>query len=203
MALENLVGSDKYLSALVRTNPDGDLDPKSEGDDHLRGIKNALLNTFPNINGPVTMTPLQLNNAGAQKLHIGQVGMFIWAVNIVGWEVLDGHSIAVATYPDFFAVTGLTSPYTLPDVRGLFLRALDLSKGIDVGRALLNVQGDVFKSHTHNLKASNSTSGGGSFPPNTANAAGTQFVSEATGDVTETRPKNMALYPAVWCGMHT
>jgi len=60
MALENLVGSDKFLSNLVRTNPAID-DPLQEGDNHLTGIKNVILNSFPNITAAMTLTAAQLN----------------------------------------------------------------------------------------------------------------------------------------------
>ncbi len=55
MALENLTGSNVFISNLVQTNPTP-TDPEGEGDDHIRGIKNVLLNTFPNITGAVTLT---------------------------------------------------------------------------------------------------------------------------------------------------
>jgi len=45
MSLEDLTGVDKGLAQLVVTNPTS-LDQRSEGDDHIRGVKNALLNTF-------------------------------------------------------------------------------------------------------------------------------------------------------------
>lgn len=61
MALEDLTGTNKYINALVVTNPDGAVDPKSEGDNHLRGIKNVIKNTFPNIAGQVTPTHIELN----------------------------------------------------------------------------------------------------------------------------------------------
>lgn len=61
MSLEDLTGSSKYISDLVETNPDGATDPKSQGDDHIRGIKNTLKNTFPNITGAVTATQAELN----------------------------------------------------------------------------------------------------------------------------------------------
>jgi hypothetical protein len=64
MALENLVGADKFLSALVPTNPVG-ADDKREGDDHIRGLKNTLRNTFPNLNAAVTSTPAELSAVGA------------------------------------------------------------------------------------------------------------------------------------------
>lgn len=59
--LEDLTGPSKFLDDLVVSNPDGATDPKSEGDDHVRGIKNVLKNTFPNINAAVTATATELN----------------------------------------------------------------------------------------------------------------------------------------------
>jgi hypothetical protein len=50
-----------YLSQLVATNPTS-TDSVSQSDDHLRLIKLALKNTFPNLDAPVTVTPKQLNN---------------------------------------------------------------------------------------------------------------------------------------------
>lgn len=61
MSLENLVGPDKFLSALVPANPTGG-DDKREGDDHIRGIKNVLLNSFPNVNAAVTATDEELSS---------------------------------------------------------------------------------------------------------------------------------------------
>lgn len=60
MAVEDLTGT-KYLNSLIRTNPDGDTDSMSAMDDQLRGMKNVILNTFPNLNGAVNCTPAQLN----------------------------------------------------------------------------------------------------------------------------------------------
>jgi hypothetical protein len=59
MALEDLTGT-KYLDALVSTNP-ATTDVRSEGDDHLRGIKNVLKLTFPNLSAAMTATAAQLN----------------------------------------------------------------------------------------------------------------------------------------------
>lgn len=60
MALEDLTGT-KYLDSLVITNPAFD-DVRSEGDDHIRGIKNVVTKSFPNVAGAVTKTHTQLNN---------------------------------------------------------------------------------------------------------------------------------------------
>lgn len=59
MALESLTGT-VYIDALTSTNPVSS-DPKSEGDDHIRGIKNVLKTTFPNVSGAVTATHTELN----------------------------------------------------------------------------------------------------------------------------------------------
>ena len=60
MALEDLTGT-KYIDDLNSSNPVGATDPKSEGDDHIRGIKNVLLTSFPGITGAVTSTHTELN----------------------------------------------------------------------------------------------------------------------------------------------
>lgn len=44
-----------YISNLVAANPPG-TDPKSQGDDHLRLIKNALLNCFAGYAGAILIT---------------------------------------------------------------------------------------------------------------------------------------------------
>ncbi len=48
MPLEDLTGPNKYIDDLVREWPLG-IDPFSEGDDHLRGLKNVLKNSFPSV----------------------------------------------------------------------------------------------------------------------------------------------------------
>jgi hypothetical protein len=50
-----------YISGLVATNPTAG-DPVSQGDDHVRLIKSAVLATFPSITGAVTKTHTQLNS---------------------------------------------------------------------------------------------------------------------------------------------
>ena len=52
MALEDLTGADKFVGNLVITNPLS-ADDRREGDDHIRGIKNVLKNSFPTLAGPV------------------------------------------------------------------------------------------------------------------------------------------------------
>lgn len=59
MALEDLTGT-KYISDLNSSNPTA-TDGVSEGDDHIRGVKNVLKTTFPSVSGAVTATHTELN----------------------------------------------------------------------------------------------------------------------------------------------
>jgi hypothetical protein len=54
------VESVTYIDDLNTTYPAAG-DAKSEGDDHLRNIKTAIKNTFPNIDAAVTPTDTELN----------------------------------------------------------------------------------------------------------------------------------------------
>ena len=89
MALE----SGKYINQLVEANPDG-LDPKSQGDDHIRLIKRVLKATFPNISEPVTSTAPELNAAtGTGSTAIkGQIMMWFGQKSKcpAGWAICDG-----------------------------------------------------------------------------------------------------------------
>ena len=73
MALENLTGPNVFITNLVASNPTA-TDPLEQGDDHDRGIKNVLLNSFPNITAAMTRTAAQLNAilpSDANPLAIG------------------------------------------------------------------------------------------------------------------------------------
>jgi len=49
-----------YINGLIAANPVG-TDDQSQGDDHIRLIKSAIKNTFPNITGAITPTQIELN----------------------------------------------------------------------------------------------------------------------------------------------
>ncbi len=49
-----------YIDSLNTANPTA-TDNVSEGDDHLRGLKTTLKNTFPNVTGAITATETELN----------------------------------------------------------------------------------------------------------------------------------------------
>ncbi len=62
MALEDLTGTNKFIDALVLSNPVGATDRKRTLDDHTRGIKNVLFNCFEFITGKITATHTEINS---------------------------------------------------------------------------------------------------------------------------------------------
>jgi len=50
-----------YINGLNASNPVHATDPVSQGDDNLRLIKSTLLNTFPNLDAAVDLTPTEAN----------------------------------------------------------------------------------------------------------------------------------------------
>lgn len=60
-----------YISDLVTTNPDGDADPKSQGDDHIKLLKSALQNTFSaTFTAAVTADNDELNSLAGRQAFI-------------------------------------------------------------------------------------------------------------------------------------
>lgn len=88
MALENAT----YVSQLVPSNPTS-TDSVAQADDHLRLIKQALKNSFPNINGQVTATVAALNSlTGTNTVPSGFIGMWSGSIATIpsGWYLCDG-----------------------------------------------------------------------------------------------------------------
>ena len=50
-----------YITSLNSSNPVHATDQVSQGDDHIRGVKLTLLQSFPNVNAAVNFTPTEAN----------------------------------------------------------------------------------------------------------------------------------------------
>ena len=159
MSLETYTG---YIPALVDTNPTPN-DPKSEGDDHLRGIKNTLSTTFAGFTEPavgITVTASAINavvNTGGFVTGMVQVFAMNTAPN--GWLKCNGFAANRTTYADLFAAIGTTygagdgsTTFNTPDLRGLFVRGhSDGSLAIDAGRVFGSIQSPNNQPHTHTV----------------------------------------------------
>jgi microcystin-dependent protein len=120
-----------FISDLVPTNPQGS-DPRSQGDDHLRGIKQTLQATFPHANAEINIKPgatnLILGVGTEDALQIDATDKTInalspysisgvppgavmdFAMNAApsGWLECNGAPVSRATYAALFAAIGTT-----------------------------------------------------------------------------------------------
>jgi hypothetical protein len=106
MALEDLVGADKFIDDLVDTNPvEGD--DVAEGNEHIQGIKNVLGNSFPAITGAVTSTHTELNILDGATVTTAELNI-LDGVTATAAElnILDG---VTATTAELNYVDGVTS----------------------------------------------------------------------------------------------
>lgn len=163
MPLEDLTGSNKYISNLVQTNPVGATDLVSQGDDHIRGIKNVLLNTFPAITGPVTVTQEQINSIATPvvQMPIGMVADFAGTNIPSGWMALPfvATNISRSTYSALFAAIGVTwgsgdgsTTFGMPYV-------MDGGAALNHATAGAETSGTV-KAHTHTVPVLSGAPGG-------------------------------------------
>jgi hypothetical protein len=87
-----------YIDDLNAANPLG-TDAKSQGDDHLRLVKKVLKQSFPAVDGPVTGTPAQLNNAASANptyttLELGHASDTTLARIAAGRVSVEGNELA-------------------------------------------------------------------------------------------------------------
>lgn len=119
-----------------------------------------------------------------------------------GFLKANGAAVSRTTYAALFAAIGTTfgagngtTTFTLPDLRGEFLRGWDDGRGVDSGRAFGSAQADDFKSHVHMQNAGVKRIGGGTVAGGSAIGLG-DVDTNATGG-TETRPRNIALLACI------
>lgn len=114
-----------------------------------------------------------------------------------GWMECAGQQLGVDRYPHLFIqIYGendwYNHPiYTLPDLRGEFIRGWDNGRGIDAGRVLGSAQGDTLKAHSHLIKWWAVESGLGASAYSNQGYDLDHGGTETSGD-TETRPRNVA-----------
>ena len=201
--------SASYINGLVETNPLGS-DPLSDADGHLRLIKAALKNTFPNLSGAVTVTQDALNSLAAGVGSPGAIQYYAMSTPPTGWLKANGALVSRTTYAALFSAIGVTygagdgtTTFQLPDLRGEFIRGWDDGRGVDSGRTFGTAQGGAIQSHNHNtspfLGSINFSRAG--FDPGglgflTQDAGGTFGTVSSTGG-NETRPRNVALLACI------
>lgn len=135
----------------------------------------------------------------------GAVLFFAMASAPDGWLVCNGAEVSRSEYADLFAAIGIlygagdgVTTFSLPDLRGEFVRGADGGRNVDTGRALGSAQGDSIKSHSHSLATTTFAGGGGGVPYGSGSASGSGMTGAYGGG--ETRPRNVALLPCISTG---
>lgn len=138
-----------------------------------------------------------------------------------GFLECDGSTVSRTTYANLFALVGTTfgsgdgsTTFTLPDLRGEFLRGWDNGRGVDSGRGFATTQTDAAQGHRHYTGIPNGVTVG-IYSWTTEDVGSTSYFSQAAGGAgiyqaltslpktdgsngtprtaAETRPRNMAL----------
>ena len=129
----------------------------------------------------------------------GSVSSFAGSTAPAGYLECDGSQVSRTTYSNLFTAISTTygtgddsTTFNLPDLRGEFIRGLDSSRGVDIGRTIGSFQADAFASHAHTGVSGNP----GTDPARKGGANRVDdtdvYTTNAVGD-TETRPRNVAL----------
>jgi len=150
MATEDLTGT-KYIDDLVETNPTGS-DFRWDGDDHVRGVKNTLKLTFPNLNGPVNATPAEINlmaglTALPEGLESGTIAVFDQASAPTGWTQdtttsnLTGSTVRIETGTGGGAVGGTHNLESAP--------SLDHTHADTFSAAAATITASQMRQHNH------------------------------------------------------
>jgi hypothetical protein len=129
------------------------------------------------------------------------------------WNAISGIAVAEADkslvrYQAMFGDGNGTTTFSLPDMRSMFWRGLDLSRGIDIDRlddSAGGYEADELKAHNHNRNTAGnaehdmraSAPGGFNSMPAGPYHPVNQTVTGNTGGL-ETRPKNIGLIPIIY-----
>ena len=167
----------------------------------LTGTPTAPTATVGTNTTQIATTAFVLANGGAA----GEVSFFAMSSAPTGWLKANGAAVSRTTYAALFTAIGTTfgvgdgsTTFNVPELRGEFIRALADGRAVDTGRALGSAQGDVFKSHQHTVTGNRDSSAAGSnFYLSANSGSGYSNQVQATGDATETRPRNVALLACI------
>ena len=139
-------------------------------------VSSDITLTLPNSDGNANDV-LQSDGSGnlsftalPQAVPTGSVHMMATTTAPSGYLKCDGSAVSRSTYAALFTIIGTTwgagdgsSTFTLPDLRGEFVRGWDDGRGVDSGRNFASSQTDNNKQHNHTASATSSVTDPGHF----------------------------------------
>ena len=132
MGLESVT----HISDLVASYPLA-TDTRSEGDDHIRNIKDALLRDFPNINAIVSVTPAELNylDGATSNIQAQITGIVTGTIATIDDDNFTLQDNGTSTKKAQFQCSGIsadtTRTFTFPDANMTLV-------GVDTTQTLTN-----------------------------------------------------------------
>ena len=145
-----------------------------------------------------------VGSGGGSGIPAGFVGWFAAQTPPDGFLICDGAVLSRTVYANLFAAIGVTfgvgdsvSTFSLPDLRGEFIRGFDAGRAADANRVFGSAQANALGSHSHSFYASKNGGSSGSTLQSTAywNGNYLEYTNNAGAD--ETRPRNVALLPCI------
>ncbi len=106
----------------------------------------------------------------------------------------------IANPGKFFTGNGSTT-FTLPDLRGDFIRALDAGRNIDIGRGTGTFQDQQYPSHTHTLATFGDETGGGGIATGSG-IVGPTVTTSASGSGSNVLVRNTAYLLCMFTGRY-
>ena len=114
-----------YIDGLNASNPVHATDPVSQGDDHLRLIKSAILSTWPNTDGPVNITPTEANYldgvtgvTGTGNLALSASPTFTGTLTAAAIAATTYDGVAAANLVDKSAAESIAGVWTFSNLVG-------------------------------------------------------------------------------------
>lgn len=123
-------------------------------------VENAISETLETIMTRVDVIKNELKNEIAKNgVPTGTIAFFAMTAPPAGYLKADGAIIQRTDYPALFTAIGTTfgegdgtTTFTLPDLRGEFIRGWDNGRNIDCERAFGSIQGDAIRNVTGQLR---------------------------------------------------
>ncbi|MCO1335193.1 phage tail protein [Microbulbifer sp. OS29] len=191
-----------YISELDSNNP-AQGDPAGSGDDHLRILKKAIKNTFPNLSGPIDLNHEEINelpdsitqgiSEAIDALSIIPIGAIVmWSGDTVpeNWVLCDGENGAPDLRDRF--IVGAGSDYNVGSYGGAKTKYTSETGGHDhsgkTGGTAITV--DQMPSHNHGYAGqvlvypgNESSSFGPDYDPSDKDGKTASLQSEGGGEV--------------------
>lgn len=158
-----------------------------------------------NTRGEPSVTATYWISLESSLVPAGKVDYFAMAAAPTGYLKANGANVSRTTYARLFTAIGTnfgvgdgSTTFTLPDLRGEFIRGWDDARGVDSGRVFGSAQGDQNLAHTHDIsldKGENDSGGSGQ----DLRYLGTPEVTVTTASSggSEARPRNIALLACI------